>query len=69
MSDGWWWVSPALGRWEAPPNRPFTTIETGDSAARVLSDSAGDFVVEPSATVVAEPDPGDAQLSLFEEEA
>ncbi|MFJ3405407.1 DUF2398 family protein [Promicromonospora sp. NPDC090134] len=69
VADGWWWVSPALGRWEAPPNRPFTTVETGDSTARALSDSAGDSVVEPSATVVAEPDPGDAQLSLFEEEA
>lgn len=23
MLDGWWWLSPATGRWEAPPNSAF----------------------------------------------
>jgi uncharacterized protein (TIGR02678 family) len=24
LVDGWWWLSPVLGRWEPPPNRAFT---------------------------------------------
>ena len=57
--DGWWWVSPALGRWEAPPNKPF---------------AANDPVTDPMTSTPAqsdlpEPDLGDSQPSLFEEEA
>lgn len=70
-ADEWWWLSPVLGRWEAPPNQAIRPVSTGrplaprstpestpGSTARAVRDTLFD----------SEDPPDDATGTLFEEE-
>lgn len=53
--DGWWWLSPVLGRWEAPPNRAFAAAPAPPT--------------EPAHPAESEPpEPEPFMASLFDEE-